>query len=59
MRFVEDSSYTAIIPNYCRLLARYHFKNHHYPEVESREVFVRLIVALKLVRQVTGILYFR
>ena len=47
------------MPNYCRLLARYHFKNHHYPEVESREVFVRLIVALKLVRQVTGILYFR
>ena len=31
MRFVENSSYTAIIPNYCRLLARYHFKNHHYP----------------------------
>jgi len=20
----------AIIPNYCRLLARYHFENHHY-----------------------------
>jgi len=30
MRFVENSSYTTIIPNYCRLLARYHFKNHHY-----------------------------
>ena len=26
----ENSSYTAIIPNYCRLLARYHFENHHY-----------------------------
>jgi len=31
MKFVQNSSYTAIIPNYCRLLARYHFKNHHYP----------------------------
>ena len=30
MRFVENSSYTAIIPNYCRLLARYHFENHYY-----------------------------
>jgi len=30
MRFVENSSYVAIIPNYCRLLARYHFKNYHY-----------------------------
>ena len=26
----ENSSYTDIIPNYCRLLARYHFKNHRY-----------------------------
>ena len=24
------STYTDIIPNYCRLLARYHFKNYHY-----------------------------
>jgi len=25
----------AIIPNYCRLLARYHFKNHHYQHLEK------------------------
>jgi len=32
----ENSSYTDIIPNYCRLLARYHFKNHHYQSVLFR-----------------------
>jgi len=41
MRFVESSSYTTIIPNYCRLLARYRFKSHHYHLIRVKFVSFR------------------
>ena len=30
LAYTEDAEVIRTLPNYCRLLARYHFKNHHY-----------------------------